>query len=252
LSPADSVLKYLFFSSWRALYFLAFSTAYYLVRRLIIYRQAIATAERAQLIALKENALLEKDNAELRYAYLQQQINPHFLFNTLNFIYTTVYKVSREAADAVVMLSDVMRYSLETYDGSGKTVLSAEVEQIRTLVALHRMRYEQDELIELNLSGEPEGLTIIPLVLLTLAENMLKHGNFGPGTSPATIHIAVDDRKRLRFGTRNEVKRKRAEGNGGIGLANVRKRLEHSYPGAYSLEIAANEEEFVLELKIQL
>jgi LytS/YehU family sensor histidine kinase len=145
-----------------------------------------------------------------------------------------------------------MRYSLETYDGSGKTVLSAEVEQIRTLVTLHRLRYEHDELIGLDLSGDLEGLTIIPLVLLTLAENMLKHGNFGAGSSPATIHIAVDDRKQLQFVTRNQLKKKRGGEQGGLGLTNVRKRLEHSYPGAYSLEIAANEEEFVLELKLQL
>ena len=248
-----TLTRYVFLNCWRGFYFMGLATVYWLFNRAIAYRQAIAEADKKQLLVLKEKAEVEKDLAEVRYAYLQQQISPHFLFNTLNFIYNSVYPLSGEAADSVMQLSDMMRYSLRETDTLGKTELDEEIGQIRNLIAINARRYDFPLYVDLEVSGIPQGLKIIPLVLLTLTENVFKHGNLKNKLQPARIVISVNPGNVLNFMTWNLRKAPgRPQRMKSLGIQNTIKRLQYAYPGAYSLDIGGEAETYQVELRLQL
>ncbi|MFI5160451.1 MAG: sensor histidine kinase [Sphingobacteriales bacterium] len=238
LNDLRFVSKYLFLSAWRCVYFIGLGTVYWLIRRMLNYRAEIASSE--------------KELAEVRYAFLQQQISPHFLFNTLNFVYNSVYKLSPVASECILQLSDVMRYSLESNDAA-EIDLYLELEQIQNLLSLNRLRYDHELYLIEEIDGDPEGVKIIPLVLLTLVENVFKHGKLTDEANPARISISVNPQRILTFETRNLKKRQRdGQKTPGIGLRNTIKRLDFAYPGRYKLDITDQETYYRLELSMQL
>jgi two-component system LytT family sensor kinase len=245
--------KYVYVNIWRGLYFIGFSTIYWLVRRTIAFRQAINEAEKQQLLLSRQKAEIEKNLAEIKYAYLQQQINPHFLFNTLNFVYNSVYKYSAEASECILQLSEILRYSLEDHDENGQTDLENEMEQVQNFISINRLRYDYDLFIDIEMSGEIGGQKIIPLALLTLVENIFKHGNLKSTVNPAKISLNVDQEKVLKFNTWNlkkaqaNFKRKKS-----IGLQNTIKRLQYAYGSRFRLTINDQEESYGVELEISL
>ena len=109
----QTVHTYLFLNIFRGVYFCVFSTFYWVAGNIAGYRKKAALSEKNQLIALKDKAELEQRLAETRNAYLQQQLNPHLLFNSLSFIYSSVYPHSAEASRCVLLLSEIMRFSLD-------------------------------------------------------------------------------------------------------------------------------------------
>jgi len=247
------VSKYIYVNIWRGLYFVGFSTTYWLIRRTIDYRQAISDAEKQQLLLSTQKAEVEKNLAEIKYAYLQQQINPHFLFNTLNFLYNTVYKHSEEASECILQLSEILRYSLEEHDETGRTELSKEVEQINNFIAINRMRYDYDLFVDVDMTGEIDGEKIIPLALLTLVENIFKHGNLKNTASPAKISLDINGEKVLRFKTWNLKKAQTSfKRRKSIGLQNTVKRLQYAYGNRYKITINDQQDSYGLELEIAL
>lgn len=251
-NPAQ-VKTYFALSIWRGLYFLPFSTAYWLIHRLFVYKTAVNRAEKEQLIILKDKAELERNLAVVQNAYLQHQINPHFLFNTLSFVYSTVYKISPVASECILHLSDIMRYSLRSFDAGAEGRLTEEVEQIRKLIAINRMRYHYPLSIEAELPDVPGDLKIIPLVLLTFCENVFKHGDLTGHSRPAAIFLSVTPGRLLNFTTRDAPKRQGiSAGIGSIGIQNAVKRLEYAYGKNYGLDITDTAELYQLDLWIQL
>lgn len=247
------ITRYILINTWRGLYFTAFATVYWMVRRLFAYYRAMAEADKRQLLLMAEKTEIEKNLAEVRYAYLQQQISPHFLFNTLNFMYNAVYKVSPPVSASILQLSDMMRYSLAEPDAAGKTDLENELEQIRNFIRISRVRYDFELYIDLDIPETAAGLKIIPLILLTLVENVFKHGNLKQQTCPARISLAVDKNDLLTFETWNLRKRPPTEKAAkSIGLQNTVKRLDHVYAANYRLDITGDAESFQLKLHLQL
>ena len=243
--------RYLFLATWRDLYFMAFGTAYWMVRSLFRYRDRIAETEKLQLVALKEKAEVERDLAEARYAFLQQQASPHFLFNTLNFVYNSVYHVSPAASKMLLHLADLMRYSL--HEGDEPALLTDELEQVRNLIEMNRLRYGQEVYLEYNENGKSAGLSIIPLVLLTFTENVFKHGNLREPLHPGKIEIVVKEGGLLEMRTWNRKKRQPAQRRvKSVGIENARRRLDHAYGGRYTLKMGGDNESFELKLTIQL
>jgi len=253
--PSETVYikKLLVPNIYRGIYFLGFSSLYWSILRVISYRNRVHETETANLITLKEKAELEKNLAEAMNAYLQQQINPHLLFNTLSFIHNTYYKYSREASQCVLLLVDIMRFSLEEVNINGKTSLDKEIEQIQNFIELHRLRFDYELYIDFQADGAFKSYEIIPLILLTLTENIFKHGYLKKKEGAARLHIAVNDQNELRFVSWNlknsqpERKRRRS-----IGIKNVIKRLEYAYKQQYSLVINDGEDSYGLELRMQL
>jgi len=183
-------------------------------------------------------------------AYLKSQINPHFLLNTLNFLYNSVSKLSGEIAESVLLLSDIMRYALTNADEDGKVWLELEIENIISFIKLNQARFNQRLNINMEVTGSTEGLRIIPLVLITFTENVFKYGDLLNGNYPVKISVNINNGT-LTFITQN-AKRKKVHqyGSHGIGIENVKSRLAMYYQ--YELIIEDSETEYKSTLKVKL
>src|SRR6202012_5937473 len=114
---------------------------------------------------------LEKEKMQADYLFLKAQINPHFLHNTLNFLYARSLPLSPELSEGILTLSEIMRYSLDNReDGDGKVLLSHEIEHVYNIIRMQQLRFENTLQVQFNLSGEPDGQRILPFVLITLVE----------------------------------------------------------------------------------
>jgi len=198
--------------------------------------------------------LIEKrDAARNELSALKAQINPHFLFNNLNTIYSMASQNDLRTSDVILKLSDFLRYVL--YDTSSERIqLEKEVEMIKTYIGLQKERINPEiTKIELEISGDFSRVEIAPLLLLPLAENCFKHG-VGKDLGHIQIFIGYDNHQ-LVFRTENNVAlREKTESieNGGIGIQNVEKRLNLIYPDRHSLEYVETDGIFRLEMKIDL
>ena len=235
----------------RSVFYIGLSTLYWYRGNVAEFRKQSAEAAIRELRMSRDKAELETSLANTQNAYLQQQLNPHLIFNTLNFIYNTVYKTSAEGGRAVLLLSEILGFSLKKTDENGKILLSAEIEQIENLVEINRYRYHYPLDINFNVLGDPGAYRILPLILLTLTENVFKHGEFR--NKPASILLEVDGGGLLQFSTVNASRSQLTRQQGkGIGIRNIRLRLDHSYPGKYRLLTNENHDTFRTDLTLQL
>ncbi|HEU4471083.1 MAG TPA: sensor histidine kinase [Flavisolibacter sp.] len=192
-----------------------------------------------------ENASL---TAEIRS--LKSQINPHFLFNTLNSIYSQVYHKSDNAGLSILKLSDILRYVIyETV--TDKIDLERDIHYLSSYIDLQRLRLADKVKIDYTVKGGMTGLSIAPLLLITFIENAFKHGVSYTNASSIRIAIEVFD-KTLTMMVSNPVFSEDKFGNQGVGLANATRRLELMYPGNYWLDIENNSLLYVVNLKINL
>lgn len=205
----------------------------------------------------KRLVLAERDKFALELAFLKAQINPHFLFNTLNSVYARIFDTDEQAANLVLQLSELMRYNLYETD-QAKITLDKELAYLQNYLDLERNRLaDQNVLIDYQQQGDPSAYQIAPLLLITFVENAFKHGVKG-STTPAYVQVTADIREEgLRFTVENSVPPKRsaverAPKSGGVGLGNVRRRLEALYTGRYTLSVTATDDTYVVCLTIQL
>ena len=195
---------------------------------------------------------LEKQAVEAELDYLKSQINPHFLFNTLNNIHTLVYKQAPAAPEAGLHLASLMRYMV--YGSNAPTVpLKREMEYLQDYVSLQQLRYSQRPVVDLKIEGAVESCHIAPLLFIHLLENAYKHSpaRLLPGALKVRVQVSQDT---LTFSLQNPVgnnQTHKLDEYGGIGLTNVRKRLALLYPGQHQLDIHNSGETFGVVLKIQ-
>lgn len=197
---------------------------------------------------LKDELIKERQSSEI--ALMRSQVNPHFLFNTLNNIYSLVYNKSDEAPEAVMKLSSIMRYML--YDSNTDFVaLHKEMEYLNSFIELQQLRLSQKAFVEIKVNGTMENRTIAPMLLIPFVENAFKHGekNHEPG-----IIIQLDlTPGKLVFTVTNYVKpyeQRENEDAGGFGLANIKRRLGLLYPGKHELTLSLKGEIYKVELII--
>lgn len=238
----------------RAVYFTGLGTFFWSAGHISYFRRQTQEAEKLHLIAQKEKAELEIQLAKSRNAYLQQQIKPHLLFNTLNFVYSNAQKYSDDAAHVIWLLAEIMRFSLEEPDYDGKINLVREVEQIENMIELNRYRFENPLYISVEMQGNFGNFQIIPLILLTLTENIFKHGDLTEATQPATLNITIDEIGEMVFFSHNlkKSKNKHPRSQKALGLENIRIRLDATYAGDYKLDIIESNEFYELNLKLNL
>ena len=193
---------------------------------------------------------LEKQNLEQQLEYLRYQINPHFFMNTLNNIHALVDFDPAKAQDTIVELSKMMRFVL--YEGNKQSVpLSRELDFIRHYVTLMQLRYTDKVKITLDLPQETPERQIPPLILVTFIENAFKHGVSYQRESFIEVKVTVED-ETMHFSCRNSKADHPNEEKGGVGLANVRKRLDLIYGERYRLNIKDRSEAYHVELEIPL
>lgn len=193
----------------------------------------------------------ERNKAELRA--LRMQINPHFLFNSLNSIYSLARRNSDEVPEKIVQLSNLLRHAI--YDSEQEFVpLEKEVEMIRNYIALQNLRANPEHQILMQLKGEVQGKQIAPMIILPFVENSFKHGLKG-GAENAFVAISLEvSPQKLLLDIENSkgkgVDETTAESTG-IGIENVRKRLELIYPDKFLLKIREKAETFEVHLQIE-
>ena len=247
------IKRFIIGNLFRCIYFMILSTFYWASGYIAYYKKQANESEKQQLLSLKEKAELESSLSKSQNAYLRQQINPHMLFNTLNFIYNNVYKNSPEAARSIHLLSEIMRFNLEATDPDGKVLLSKELEQLQFLLEINRYRFDLKLYMELSVEGDLAQRRIIPLILFTLTENIFKHGNLRNKNYPAKLEICLAEDGRLTYHSRNL---KKSNGdiqkNNRIGLQNVKIRLDFDYSNNYTLNISESADFYELTLNLIL
>lgn len=206
------------------------------------------TFELFRQILSRQEVEAEKNKAEL--ALYKAQINPHFLFNTLNTLYALVLSGSDKTESAFVKFSGILRYM---YSQSGSELIPAEreVEYIRQYVDLQQLRLNRHTKIELTLDVTDKQVLIPPMILITFVENAFKYGTSSDTDCTIRIRIRVD-KNCLQLETENAVMRRREDENKGIGIANCRKRLELLYPGLYDLQTGEVDGKYRTFLNIRL
>ncbi|MGB3545469.1 MAG: sensor histidine kinase [Saprospiraceae bacterium] len=238
-----------------------------------VFVAAVVVTTFVSLLRLAENYFeLEAKSRELEnqqltseLRFLRAQVNPHFLFNTLNNMYYLSVDESPRTANVIAKLAGMMRYML--YDSNAPTVpLAKEVEYMESYIELEKMRLNDDVPIAFEvhtegveagaMGGVKQGSTrIVPLVLITFLENAFKHGiSNGSGKSWITVSLNVSGNE-LNYTVKNsrvEEAAKTVTEQSGIGLVNVRRRLELSYPNRHSLDVTETETEYAANLKLQL
>lgn len=190
-----------------------------------------------------------RTNTEL--IYLRKQTNPHFLFNSLNSIYSLAHKKSDLVPDAIVTLSELMRYML--YETDNKTVaLEKEINYIQNYIELQKLRLNNIEDIYINVHGDTKNKFIEPLLLISFVENAFKYGTDYKGAAHIKIKITIFENS-LDFWIENTIENyvKDPE-NSGIGLVNIQNRLDLLYPNAHQLTITQDSKLYQVHLKLNL
>ncbi len=186
----------------------------------------------------------EKTNAEL--LHLKSQVNPHFFFNMLNNLYGWVDKDPSKAKDLILKLSDLMRYSI--YDGQkDKVSLKEEIAFLQNYMELHRMRYHKNININVVMDVENEEVEIMPLLFIILVENAFKHGVETLRDNAFVNLIIKSTEKEILFEVKNNFDEKNKVKEG-IGLQNLRKRLDIMYPKNHKLMAESNDGTFTAQL----
>ena len=207
-----------------------------------------AWSARAALRRERENRQLREEKRAAEVAFLKTQINPHFLYNTLNMLFSMAYPVARPVANAILKLSELMRYMLhDTPDG--QVDLEKEIEYLHNYLDLYRLRFPDSFHVDFTVAGDPTGRRVAPLVLIPFVENAIKHGVLDDPKNPVHIRLNIEG-EQLQF----EVENQRSDGNKdattGIGLPNLRRRLALLYPERYTLHVGAAAGRFSTSLRL--
>jgi two-component system LytT family sensor kinase len=208
-------------------------------------------------IQRREKAQIEREKMAAELSFLKSQMNPHFLFNSLNNIYSLAERRSDKTGEAVLMLSSLLRYMLYG-SNNGKTQLSKEIECIENYIAIQKLRIPAREDITIGLTINTGDLNsrIEPLILLPFVENAFKHGISNNQRSEVLIDIDINKHE-LDLIVRNTKKQKSDLNNSvvtesGIGLRNIKRRLELLYPERHELSIKDDKDYFEVNLRIVL
>lgn len=196
----------------------------------------------------REELKVEKLNAELKF--LKSQINPHFLFNCLNTIYSLAHKQSAQTEHAILKLSTIMRYMI--YESNeARVLLSHELKYLHDYIEIQRLRLPKDIEISYRLTGNADGVQIEPMLLVPFVENAFKHGISYTEDSFIDIDIATTE-DMIRLTVKNSHFKERVAERGGVGLDNVLKRLALLYEHEHEIDITETENQFIVDLKIVL
>ncbi|HET9430649.1 MAG TPA: histidine kinase [Chitinophagaceae bacterium] len=201
----------------------------------------------------QRNLQLQKENTEAQLQLLKAQVHPHFLFNTLNNIYSFTQNTSLEASRLVTGLSDLLRFIL--YGCNQPLIpLSLELKMLKDYINLEQIRYGNKLELHLDFPENTDDLCIAPLLLLPFVENCFKHGTSHVLENPwINLQISIE-KTQMKMKLLNGKVNKPTHENGrqGIGIQNAEKRMKLLYPGKHDLNITNEEEVFIVNLKIEL
>lgn len=198
---------------------------------------------------IKSIIRLKNEKAKTELMHLKSQVNPHFFFNMLNNLYGLVDKDSKTAQELILKLSDMMRYSI--YDGEKDTVLlSEEITYLQNYIELHKMRYHKVIDIQFNIEIKDNDYEIMPLLFVILLENAFKHGVENLRENAYVYINLVTHNNEVKFEIENNFDAIHDNQESGIGLRNLKRRLELVYPKNHTLTIVKTDNTYNAKLNI--
>ena len=202
----------------------------------------------------KNEQLLVREKLEAELVFLKNQVQPHFLFNTLNSLYSLILKKSDQSLDVILKLSELLRYML--YETNSKRVdLQKEIDSIKSYLELEKIRYGNRIDLSFNLWGDISANQIAPMLILPFIENSFKHSTKGfDGNAWITIDLGIKDNE-LKLNIENSIPQSSSDQEsviGGIGLQNVKRRLSLLYPEQHELKVTENEDSYAILLNLKL
>lgn len=232
-------MSYVLRTLYRGLYFMGFATGYYYLQTYLDEKKKSDQLQEQHYLEIIRRQQAEEESIKAQNAFLTAQINPHFFFNTLDYLYHNVLDVSPAAAEAISSLATMMRFAIDADKMGDQVCLRDELEQIEHLIYLHQIR--QPLFIDVDIDEEILDLKLIPLILLTLVENVFKHGYLKSPESPARISI-WKDRTMFYVETRNKVGNQRYVQASHTGMLNTAKRLQNAYGDEVVFQYGAEED----------
>ncbi|KAF2326597.1 sensor histidine kinase [Flavobacterium ginsenosidimutans] len=195
-----------------------------------------------------QNMRLQLQSRQTELSFLRSQINPHFLFNNLNNIYSLVHENNSHALPAIANLADLLRYML--YSAEEEIALEKEVEYLNKFIYLQQLRFEDPFAVDFKIDMKNEQFLLPPLILVPFIENAFKHGMV-KSTEVWLKIMLQSDSKQLSFECSNLIAIKNKDETGGIGIENVKKRLDLIYPNKHTLITERKDEWFVVKMMIK-
>ncbi len=203
--------------------------------------------------AQQQIAVITKEKSQAELNFLKSQINPHFVFNSLNSIYFLIDKKNTEAREVLHKFSDMLRFQLYELNGE-KIPIEKEIQYLKDYVDLQQLRQEKCQ-VQFNCSTELKGFSIEPLLLIPFVENAFKHLSHH-ANKPNEVTIGVEKPNgTLQFCISNTTEKLQVtdlHNSGGIGLQNVRRRLQLLYPDKYQLSISDKDGSYKVRLHLQI
>ncbi len=226
-------------------------------RKNLLQEKNIILTEKKNIESENKILLLQDDKAALEIKlrqsdlnFLRAQINPHFLQNCLNFLYSDTRKTNPNAADAILLLSNIMRYSVADNSATGgMALLTDEITHVENVIQIHQLRFEKKLQIAFNKEGNYEHKQIAPMILLTLVENLIKYGDLNNSQDPAKIDCSINEKeKKVFFTTTNKKAYPTEIISTGLGLKNIRERLSLIWGDNFTLEKEETENYYTVKL----
>ncbi|WP_461489249.1 sensor histidine kinase [Pontibacter sp. HJ8] len=247
-SPLDFYVFREFNPSMQVLYSYERILSYLLAGLIVVFISSALKVTGNYIRNEQRNKELENQKLTAELNFLKSQVNPHFLFNTLNNIYSLAYKQSPETPDAIMKLSLLMRYML--YESNDTLVsLEKEVDHIRNFIDLQKLRLREQAGIRFQVEGNLAGKQIAPMLLMTLVENAFKHGLVSRNEIGITMDLKVEDDS-LLFSTINNTSSHKKREFGGIGLQNLQQRLNLLYLNRHEITFEEKEGTFYASLRL--
>lgn len=220
-----------------------------------LYVLAMASSVYLTLTWLRErerNRSLRENQFKIKLKYLENQIQPHFFFNTLNNLYALSLESSDKVPDVIIKLSNLMEYVLYDVKGTKFVPLIKEIDYIQNYIEIEKLRFENVE-VTINLESNIEDVVVPPLIFISLVENAFKHGGVNNNNFKIKINCKVTDNKMLDFEILNNfVISQNLKSKGGIGLVNTKKRLKLIYKNHFSLKDKIKLNYYIIRLQIPI
>lgn len=249
------------------LQYFVYALLYFMIRALFKREQSLRLVQEEMFMLEREkkqqeleNALLkqqemkiQQEKLELEYAFLRSQINPHFLHNTLNVLFSQALMHSQELADNIMKLSHLMRYALESFEAEeGMVGIRNELQHLQTLIDIHQVRFSGALKVDYSIKGDMNGHMLPPLSIITVVENAFKYGDLKDAARPLIIRVQLTE-DRIYFYCHNKKKAipSLELPSHNIGLSNLSKRLDLSFKNRYEIKADNGEDAYTFELTIK-
>ncbi|MEO6520997.1 MAG: sensor histidine kinase [Mucilaginibacter sp.] len=244
----DTVSAY----AYRGILFMIFGTGYWFAKKSVASERKLRKADEEKFLRELHEKEQAKELAITQMRFIRSQINPHFLYNTLNFFYSNLLDLSKPLARAMMIFSDIMRYTIGQDTLEGMTDLSYEIKHIENYIELNQLRFHHVLCLKFEVKGSAENKRIAAFVLMTLIENAFKYGDMTDPSLPTVIELNITD-KQIDFYMENKIKENAPLLSGdGIGLHHIRKILDLIYGRNYNVQTKESGQKFQCSLQIPI